>query len=264
MALKCALAFLIMLLPAYPQTGNPAPPPLISTSPGARTAAGTVVNARGEAIAGAKVTASPAEYGAQSHPAAPPATTLTDPHGHFVLTLPAGPAVLKVSGQYVPEASFSIAAGQSRVDLVLRVREVIPPVQQSIVISATTLEPENERRNDAIYKYTLFNRDDQIFDTLAAGINAGQHEGGGKSLEVRRFGFNLDHGGINGGLKVLVDDVQQNQSTQGHGQGYLGQLKSLTPELVEGVDIINGPFSAEYGDFSGLGVVHIRLKESLP
>jgi len=69
---------------------------------------------------------------------------------------------------------------------------------------------------------------------------------------------------VNGGLKVLVDDVQQNQGTQGHGQGYLGALKSLTPELVDDVDILNGPFSAEYGDFSGLGVVHIRLKESLP
>jgi hypothetical protein len=65
-------------------------------------------------------------------------------------------------------------------------------------------------------------------------------------------------------LKVLVDDVQQNQGTQGHGQGYLGALKTLTPELVQDVNILNGPFSAEYGDFSGLGVVHIRLKESLP
>jgi len=99
---------------------------------------------------------------------------------------------------------------------------------------------------------------------LDAGISLGQHEGGGKSLEARRFGFNMDHGGVNGGLKVLVDNVQQNQGTQGHGQGYLGQLKSLTPELVEAVDILNGPFSPEYGDFSGLGVVHIRLKESLP
>ncbi|MBO0719907.1 MAG: TonB-dependent receptor, partial [Blastocatellia bacterium] len=107
-------------------------------------------------------------------------------------------------------------------------------------------------------------RDDQVFQTLDAGINAGQHEGGGKSLEIRRFGFNLDHGGVNGGLKVLVDNVQQNQGTQGHGQGYLGQLKSLTPELVQDVEILNGPFSAEYGDFSGLGVVHIKLKESLP
>src|SRR5436853_6956268 len=99
---------------------------------------------------------------------------------------------------------------------------------------------------------------------LNAGINSGQHDGGGQSLEIRRFGFNLDHGGVNGGLKVLVDDVQQNQGTQGHGQGYLGQLKSLTPELIQDVSILNVPFSAEYGDFSGLGVVHIRLRESLP
>ena len=115
-----------------------------------------------------------------------------------------------------------------------------------------------------VYREALFSRDDQIFHTLDAGINAGQHEGGGKSVEIRRFGFNMDHGGVNGGLKILVDDVQQNFGTQGHGQGYLGQLKSLTPELVAGVDILNGPFSAEYGDFSGLGVVHIRTRESLP
>jgi hypothetical protein len=74
----------------------------------------------------------------------------------------------------------------------------------------------------------------------------------------------LDRGGVNGGLKVLVDDVQQNQGSQGHGQGYLGSLKALSPELIQEVNIINGPFSAEYGDFSGLGVVHIRQRESLP
>jgi hypothetical protein len=41
-------------------------------------------------------------------------------------------------------------------------------------------------------------------------------------------------------------------------------LKSLSPELIEEATIINGPFSPEYGDFSGLGVVHIRLRESFP
>jgi outer membrane receptor protein involved in Fe transport len=132
------------------------------------------------------------------------------------------------------------------------------------VIVGTALDPRADRRDDAIFKETLFSRDDQIFQSLAAGIDAGQHEGGGKSLEVRRFGFNLDHGGVGGGLKVLVDDVQQNMGTQGHGQGYLGSLKTLTPELVAEVEILNGPFSAQYGDFSGLGVVHILLKESLP
>ncbi|HTM50325.1 MAG TPA: TonB-dependent receptor [Bryobacteraceae bacterium] len=140
----------------------------------------------------------------------------------------------------------------------------IPVLRQSVVITATPVEPAIDRRNAEIFERTLFSRDDQIFHALEAGINAGQHEGGGKSLEIRRFGFNLDHGGVNGGLKVLVDDVQQNQGTQGHGQGYLGALKSLTPELVQEVSIINGPFSAEYGDFSGLGVVHIKLRESLP
>src|SRR3954454_21997908 len=111
---------------------------------------------------------------------------------------------------------------------------------------------------------SLLIRDDQLLQHVNAGIVAGQHEGGGKSLEIRRYGFNLDHGGVNGGLKVLLDNVQQNQGTQGHGQGYLGSLKVVTPELIQEVNLINGPFSAEYGDFSGLGVVHIRLRESLP
>ena len=135
---------------------------------------------------------------------------------------------------------------------------------QTIVITGQALQPEIDLRNAETFNRTLFTRDDQVMQQLNAGIDAGQHEGGGKSLEIRRFGFNLDHGGVNGGLKVLVDDVQQNQGTQGHGQGYLGSLKALSPELIQDVTIINGPFSAEYGDFSGLGVVHIRQRESLP
>jgi hypothetical protein len=135
---------------------------------------------------------------------------------------------------------------------------------ETVVITAKTIEPEIDLRNAEVFNRTLFTRDDQILQQLDAGINAGQHEGGGKSLEIRRFGFNLDHGGVNGGLKVLVDDVQQNQGSQGHGQGYLGSLKALSPELIHDVSIVNGPFSAEYGDFSGLGVVHIHQRESLP
>jgi hypothetical protein len=75
---------------------------------------------------------------------------------------------------------------------------------QSIVITATTLAPDVDLRNSETFNRTLLSRDDQVLQQLNAGINAGQHEGGGKSLEIRRFGFNLDHGGVNGGLKVLV------------------------------------------------------------
>lgn len=140
----------------------------------------------------------------------------------------------------------------------------LPVIHESIVITATPLGPTVEPLNAEVFRETLFNRDDQLFDLLNAGIDAGQHEGGGKSLEIRRFGFNLDHGGVNMGLRVMVDNVPQNQSTQGHGQGYLGSLKSLSPELIKEVTLINGPFSAAYGDFSGLGVVQIRQRERMP
>jgi len=190
--------------------------------------------------------------------------TTTDGNGQFRLSVPNEPVTLKVLGKYVMAEEKKLSSFGSLSDVELRANLAIPMVHEELLISATALNPTIDQRNDAVYSNTLFSRDDQIFDTLAAGINTGQHEGGGKSLEIRRFGFNLDHGGVNGGLKVLVNDVQQNQGTQGHGQGYLGALKTLTPELVQDVDILNGPFSAEYGDFSGLGVVHIRLKESLP
>ena len=165
-----------------------------------------------------------------------------------------------VAGAALHSASASDAAAE---ELRLQAKSAFGVQRTMLVITATAADPAIDRRNDTVYKNTLFLRDDQLFETLDSGINAGQHEGGGKSLEFRRFGFNLDHGGLNGGLKVLVDDVPQNQATQAHGQGYLGSLKALSPELVDDVDIINGPFSAEYGDFSALGVIHIRLKESL-
>lgn len=220
-----------------------------------RTLSGVLVTARNEAVAGATVvvrTAS-ADY-----------RTVSGPDGEFRLTVPDGPLTLTIEGKYIKPQQRRLEPGDPTENLKLEIEYIVPPVHESIVIEASALDPGIERRNEAVYRNTLFSRDDQVFYTLDAGINAGQHEGGGKSLEIRRFGYNLDHGGVSGGLKVLVDNVQQNHGTQGHGQGYLGQLKSLTPELVQEVSILNGPFSAEYGDFSGLGVVHIRLREELP
>lgn len=188
----------------------------------------------------------------------------TNGEGAFRILIPKGPFTATVIGKNIAANRQVFNAGDRTDNVQLKVDFVVPTITESVTIEGKALEPEAERRNDAIYKNSLFQRDDQIIFTLNAGINAGQHEGGGKSLEIRRFGFNTDHGGVNGGVKIMVDNFQQNQGTQGHGQGYLGNLKSLSPELVEDVEIINGPFSAAYGDFSGLGVVQIRLKESLP
>jgi hypothetical protein len=219
-----------------------------------RLVSGVVVNERSEVVVGASVSIQSPEG---------KRTAITNGQGAFSASIPAGPVTLIVTGAHVARFQQAIAADAPSQNLTLRIHYVVPMVQESLVITATAADPAIDRRNDSVYKNTLFLRDDQLFETLDSGINAGQHEGGGKSLEFRRFGFNLDHGGLNGGLKVLVDDIPQNQATQAHGQGYLGWLKALSPELVDDVDIINGPFSAEYGDFSALGVIHIRLKEHL-
>jgi Outer membrane receptor proteins, mostly Fe transport len=189
----------------------------------------------------------------------------TDAEGSFATTVPStGDLTVRIVGKNIETYEQIFSVDDPIENVRLRINYVVSAVAENVTITAETLTPDLELRNDAIYRNSLFGRDDQIIFTLNAGINAGQHEGGGKSLEIRRFGFNTDHGGVNGGVKILVDNIQQNQGTQGHGQGYLGNLKSLSPELVKDVSIINGPFSAAYGDFSGLGVVQISLKESLP
>lgn len=222
------------------------------------TIIGRVLDLQGRAVPGASVRLR-AIGGASTE------ETKSDEQGQYQFPV-ASPGEYRISAEangFAPTSrDLAVAADQvTSVDLSftqLAVRK------EGIVITAKTIEPSVDLRNSEVFNRTLFTRDDQVLQQLDAGINAGQHEGGGKSLEIRRFGFNLDHGGVNGGLKVMLDDIQQNQGTQGHGQGYLGSLKALSPELIQDVTIINGPFSAEYGDFSGLGVVHIRQRESLP
>ena len=219
---------------------------------------GQIVDPQGKAVVGASVTLT---LGSNT----PVNETQSDETGHFSF-LKIASASYRITASapgFVPTSKdISLAEGQiASTDLQF---ERVEQKTDSVVITAKVVEPTVDLRNAEVFNRTLFTRDDQVFQQLNAGINVGQHEGGGKSLEIRRFGFNLDHGGVNGGLKVLVDDVQQNQGSQGHGQGYLGALKALSPELIQEVNIINGPFSAEYGDFSGLGVVHIRQRESMP
>ncbi len=153
----------------------------------------------------------------------------SDAEGNFSLRVPAENLSVSFSGNSIVAQTRIFAASDAIENLQIKIIYEVAPVHESVVIEDDTLSPEVEFRNSQVYENTLFSRDDQLLQNLNAGINAGQHEGGGKSLEIRRFGFNLDHGGVNGGLKILVDNVQQNQGTQGHGQGYLGALKSLSP-----------------------------------
>ncbi|MDP2996694.1 MAG: TonB-dependent receptor [Bryobacterales bacterium] len=219
--------------------------------------AGRVLDPQGRSIAGATVRLKAGTFEA--------AVATTDGGGQFrISSLSSGPYRLTAEAPGFQSGIQEVTVKDDGGEQLTVTLPGIAGQHQSVVITAKTVEPAVDLRNAEVFNRTLFTRDDQVMQQLNAGIDAGQHEGGGKSVEVRRFGFNLDHGGTNGGLKVLVDNVQQNQGTQGHGQGYLGALKALSPELIQDVTVINGPFSAEYGDFSGLGVVHIRQRESLP
>ena len=190
-------------------------------------------------------------------------SAVTDAEGRFSIVVAGEVTSLKVQGRNIQTVTRLLRPAEKTDDIQIRINYIVPPITATVTIQDEALAPEIELRNGSVYSDTLFSRDDQLMQTLNAGINAGQHEGGGKSLEIRRYGFNLDHGGVGGGLKILVDNIQQNHATQGHGQGYLGALKSLSPELVDDVTLINGPFSAAYGDFSGLGVVQIKLRDEL-
>src|SRR5207247_4936746 len=202
--------FTALLLTAFAQAGFA----FATQSPLSRTISGLIAGPKNEVLTGVTVVA---------RTAVSEKTTTTDERRQFRIEAADDEVTLHVEGQYIKPQDRTIPAGGAQTNLRIENEYLIPPIHQCRVITASASEPQTEYRSDEVYKRTLFSRDDQLLETLNAGINAGQHEGGGKSLEIRRFGFNLDHGGVNGGLKVLVDDLQQNQGTQGHGHGHLGE-----------------------------------------
>lgn len=54
------------------------------------------------------------------------------------------------------------------VGLQVKISYVVPPLSESVTIQNDSLAPDIERRNDTIYKNTLFGRDDQLIQSLAA------------------------------------------------------------------------------------------------
>src|ERR1051325_575695 len=138
---------------------------------------GTVLDDRGQLVPNAEISIGKSK-------------TKTNAEGHFALPDQAGPITIHVTGNYIAAQNQTLSASDSHQNIEIHIHYTIGKQHETLVITATALDPSIDRRNGAVYKNTLFNRDDQLMDTLAAGINTGQHEGGGKSLEIRRFGYN--------------------------------------------------------------------------
>lgn len=177
-------------------------------TPLSTTVSGSVLDPQGKTVPGASVKATDGIGRVR-------AQTKANAEGLYSLVL-AGPgpfAFVADSSGFDPVATDlkSLAGGNLNLDLNLG-----QLAKAGVVMTVTerVVEPTVDQRDGEMFKKTLFTRDDQIFQSLGAGLSLGQHAGGGKSLEVRRFGFNLDHGGVGGGLRVVMDSSTAN-STRG-------------------------------------------------
>ena len=88
---------------------------------------------------------------------------------------------------------------------------------------------------------------------MVPGLIATQHAGDGKANQYFLRGFNLDHGTD---FATWVAGVPVNMPTHAHGQGYT-DLNFLIPELVDRIRFRKGPYFADEGDFSSVGVARI-------
>src|ERR1051325_11559868 len=92
---------------------------------------------------------------------------------------------------------------------------------------------------------------------LVPGLIINQHQGGGKAEQYLIRGFDADHGTD---LAIFVDGMPVNLRSHAHGQGY-ADLHFLIPEIVRAVDVLKGPYFAEYGDFATAGVVKFITRD---
>jgi hypothetical protein len=122
-------------------------------SVGARALSGALVTGKNEAVAGATVTAlsSSGERTAKS-----------DAEGNFTLTVPREAVTLVVAGKNLVTVEKTIVPDPPSVNLRIEVEYVIPKIHDGLVVSASQLDPTIDRRNEAVYRDTLFSRDDQV------------------------------------------------------------------------------------------------------
>lgn len=90
---------------------------------------------------------------------------------------------------------------------------------------------------------------------LAPGVLTLNHGGEGHAHETYMRGFAAKEGQD---IEYLLGGVPLNEVSNPHGHGYADTM-FIPPELVMGVDILEGPFNPEQGDFAFAGSANYRL-----
>jgi hypothetical protein len=114
-----------------------------------RQIAGTVADSKGAVLVGAAVAVVAPNWKRQ---------TVTDTQGQFALAAPASSFVLHVEGRDLIPQDRSFSGAEVLTGITIQVAYRINPVHETLVITTSALQPEIDRRNETVYKETLFNR----------------------------------------------------------------------------------------------------------
>mgnify|MGYP003619966883 FL=1 len=90
------------------------------------------------------------------------------------------------------------------------------------------------------------------------GLFTAQHAGGGKADQIFLRGFDADHGTD---VAIFMDMLPVNLRSHAHGHGY-ADLHFLIPETVARLEVFQGPYFADFGDFATAGAVNLVPRES--
>ena len=129
---------------------------ILAQKKGGRILSGVVVTQKNEAVEGVSLTVVSSSGEKQIK---------SEPDGTFRSEIPDEPVTLKIGGKYIAPREMRLGLADRTQNLKITVEFVIPPIHESLVINATILEPSIDRRDDLVYKSTLFSRDDQVFDS---------------------------------------------------------------------------------------------------
>lgn len=148
----------------------------------------------------------------------------------------------------------SILAAESRLNEVLitdqgqQPKSSVSIKSEALPTAVTIIDAEEIKRTNAKDFTDLLRK--------VPGINAysfGQNDIGAP-VKVRGFTGTGAHGGD---VATYVDGVPQNFPSAAQGGPGMSDLSWLTPDMIERIEVIKGPFSALYGDQNRAGAINI-------
>lgn len=146
-------------------------------------------------------------------------------------------------GSSAAASSFSLVTGKSTVSI----------GASSLPAQVQTITPQDIQE-------LVVQRDYANLFRQTAGVKAINYGQGQIGTMINMRGFKSSAGNE---VAIFIDGVPQNYPslTMNHGAS---EISWLSPELIEKIEIIKGPFSSLYGDFALGGVINIVTKKSYP